>query len=422
VWHSLRRALRSRSIIIAELLLVAAAGVILTLVPQEGDTETTPGRPLPPLVARFSSLLALDHVLSSVWFSTLVALCSVTLGLVLWDQWRRVARVWGEQLTASHFHGAPFTSEFVSPGGAGPDRAEFRISGNVGILGTPIFHSGLMCVMVAGLLRVLFGQDAQVDLVEGEELPMDAQAYGAQWGGLFATPFVLTTPLRFDALQPSRYKGTGNLESLSATVTLGESRAATVAVNTPLDVGWERVYLTAIHGPVALLEHKGPEGEARGAAMMKDGDEQWVYTGQARLEHTLEVRTRVDLRQGSELPQQVEVRVMRRGGLVFAGMLTAGVVTEIAPGETLTLHGVRWWARFNGSRDKGTWLAYLGFVLSILGAMLMFGVSRVDTYTRVTTREDGQHVLLSMKPHRFAPIYADRFEELKKKLGHKEPP
>lgn len=317
---ALRRALRSRGVIVAELAAIAAAGAAMTV-------------------------LRAETVLYSPWFAVVVALTTVTLAIVLWDQWRRAFRRWATS------------------------RARLRL------VGTPLFHLGLLLVIVAGLLRALLGRDAVVDLVEGEELPASAGMWAAEWGGPLSRPFAVTRPVVFERLEPARYPS-GELEMVRARLVLGagdEPRPAAIAVNAPLAVGGERLYLTTTHGPAALIEVVAGGRAERVALLLRDDGHPGVYEGAAATASGLEVRVRGLAGAGGALPRRVETRVLRDEALLWVGGVAPGEVVPLSGGARLLLHDVRYWAQFRGSRDRALGLAYAGFALVVAGAMMMFG-------------------------------------------------
>jgi len=65
-----------------------------------------------------------------------------------------------------------------------------------------------------------------------------------------------------------------------------------------------------------------------------------------------------------------------------------------------------------GSHDPALWLAYLGFALVIAGAVLIFAVVKVDACVLVTPLGERERVFVALKPHRFAPLFQERFEQL----------
>lgn len=255
VWRTVRRFLQKPTVVIGELAAIALASVLGATIPQSG-TATAGAIEMfraPVWVASVVDLLGLDQIFSSAWFLTLVALAGCSLSLALNDQWRRAWRLWRRRGGSGKLSGAPFRYEVEVP--LSEPLRERRVctrdSLRLGLWGSPLFHLGLWLLVAAGLLRLLFGTDAVVDLVVGETLPPSPSAYGAQWPGLLARPFSLQDPLTLLDLQVETYPG-GSLQQFSAEVEVGGERR-TVAINAPLSSGAEMLYLTSTYGPAVQL-------------------------------------------------------------------------------------------------------------------------------------------------------------------------
>lgn len=414
-----RRWLRSPPVVTAEIVAIAALGALMTIVPQAdgGDGKAARLAAAHPAVAAWIRALQLDRITSSAWFLAALTLAGASLAVVLVDQWRTLFRLWGAPLTEASFRTAPYRRELARPAlrASPPGARSVTLSsrGRIGLAGSPVFHLGLMIVVIAGLVRALLGQDAVVRLIEGETLPPDPAAYGAQWGGPVAAPFALDAPLRFDQLIPARY-ASGEIERLAARVggVDAAGRAVELAVNTPLDLGDERLYLSALHGPAALVEASAGARRERVAAMLQETAEWGTYEATVFISSGLQLRLRGKIGPDSKVPSHLEARVLRRGGLLFLGAIGEGDTIALPGGETVSLRSIRYWAEFRGSRDPSATLAYVGFALVMLGALVMFAVIKVDTAVVVEATETGERVLLALRAQRFAPLFAERFERL----------
>ena len=424
----LRGRLRSRRLIVAEALALAALGALGAAIPQAAKVSAQQMQRFGegyPLVASVTGALGLQHIFSSPLFLTVVALATASLVTVTIDQWRHFLRTWKRPLGELYFVKASYRVEFERPAAgtaSSSPRQEIRSRGRLGELGSPLFHLGLLAVIVAALARTLFGADAVVDLIEGETLAPEPSAWAAQWPGPLARPFSLAVPLRFDELMAERYTS-GGLERLAARIELegmGSSSPTEVGVNTPLRLGARSLYLAALHGPAALLEVGSEAGSVRSALLLEQLSDGTIR-GVGEVGTGLEARLRAKIPVGSVgLPTTFEVRLLEWGSLAYSGVLRIGEVVEWAPGSSLILHDVRYWARFSGSRDHATWLAYGGFSMLVLGAVLIFSMVRVDTAVIVTPEGDRERVVVALRAARFAPLFAERFQEMVEREGGPE--
>jgi hypothetical protein len=421
-WRALHRRLHSPRLILVEIVAITLAGVVVAVVPQvgvEGADRLAQFRLQHPTLEPILEALGLHAVAGSWVFAGLFLLAAASLASAVVEQWRRARREGSLPLGPESFRSAAYRREVKrprAPGAALESRATYATSGRLGLFGSPAFHAGLLILVLAGLLRMLLAQDAAVDLLEGETLPPEPAAYGAQWGGPLAVPFALAFPLRLETLTSERWPD-GALKSFMAQVTLETPRgprAARLAVNTPLDVGSARVFLSALHGPAALLEADHPGGTERVAVLLRPVvGRQNAFQGSVTLRSGLEVRLRSGLGPDAGPPTTLETRILDGGALLFAGPLKAGAEVALGARGTVALPAIRSWAQFRGSRDRALPLAYLGFALAIVGATAMFTLVRVDTAVLVTPLADGQEsVVVALRAPRLAPLFAERFEAL----------
>lgn len=409
----LKRFIRSPRVIVFELLAIAASGAALTAIPQASDLGATRRFAVDhPALARAFHAVALDRVVHSPWFLLLVVLAAASLGNVLVEQWRRLGRQWRETLGEATFRSAAFRRELDRPATGGGPRATFSTAGRVGLLGTPVFHLGLMLIVLAGVGRALFAADATVELAEGQTLAPDPKVFDGGSQGPLAAPFAFPMPIRFERLAPERY-ASGALQQLAAALVVedaGGPRPEEIAINRPLDLGPDRLYLVAAHGPAALVELESNGAVERSLVLLRlQGT---AYEETSLHPGGLELRLRGQVGPDAALPATIEVRAVRGRDLLYVGSLRPGESAALPGGQALTLSGIRYWTTFQGARDRSAFLAYAGFLLAGLGAALMFTVVKVDTAVVVTPTPSGERVLVALRAHRFAPLYAERFERL----------
>ena len=432
-WRKVKRTLRLPRVIVGEIVGIAVAGVLGATIPQAGTSSVAQLARLRlhrPVVVALIDVFSLDHVFQSPWFLGLMLLTTASLSIVVHEQVRRLRLMWSQRPTAAQLRGAPFRAEFERPSrlaatdGQNDCKVEVRTRGRLGLAGSPVFHAGLLLVMVAGALRALFAVDAAVDLIEGETLPPTAGAWAAQWPGVLGRPFRLAGPVRLDAVRATRYEG-GNLRDLTVRVSLQRGNAVGVeeiGINRELRAPGGRLFLGSDFGPTALLEWrengKPPDRQAVLLASRGKGMYEAASLGPGRVRVFL--RAQVD-REGNR-PEGVEVRVVRVVGegsfpLLFVGLVPVGGEVSLPSGQTLTLHGVPYWARLRGSQDPALWLAYLGFTLVLVGASIIFTVVKVDTCVVVTPAGDRERVFVALRPQRFTPLFQERFARLVREQG-----
>ena len=370
---ALKRFLRAPKVIIGEIVGITFAGAL--------------GASLPNL-----------HIFQSVWFVALTLLTAASLVIVVAEQFRRALSQWRQPPAVASFQSAPFKTEFERPATTAIPQQKIWSERRLGLAGSLVFHVGLLCLIAAGALRALFATDATVDLLEGETLAPTAAAWSAQWPGLFAKTFQLDQPVTFESIKGSSY-ASGDLRELSAKLSAG-----TIGVNQQLHVNGSKIYLASEFGPAALLEWNGSQ---RVAAMLSAQGR-----GNFAAESAGPDGLTAFVHSNSTRPESVEVRVMRGGGLLFAGQLAVGQTLTLPGGASLALRGTPMWGRLHGSRDSALWLAYLGMILTMLGATMIFTLIKLDCCIVITPLGATERVFIALKPQRFAPLFHERFEKL----------
>ena len=240
-----RRFLRSPVLITVEIAVITLAGVIGASFPQastSGGAELAWLRDRAPALTEAGLAVGLDHVFQSVGFLCAVVMAAFSLLVVVIDQSRNVRRAWPVR---------------------GPAAA-----------GAPLFHIGLLLVLLAGGVRLLFSSQAVVDLMEGESLPPDDTHWGGQKTGRLAAPIHIAQSIRVGAVEPQRYPS-GDLRQLAVRLTLNEPGATrpsevTIPVNGSLALSGTRLFVGSDYGPSALIEWQGVAGRpVRTAALLK---------------------------------------------------------------------------------------------------------------------------------------------------------
>lgn len=418
---SIRRFLRSPRTIVAELAALALACAVGAAVPQTGSAsaeELARMQAATPVVRGLVDFFAADRLFTSGWFLAITTTAAASLLIVVAEQFRRVRTLWSQRLTRAHFQSAPFRAEFERPAGEAAARAlsETRIwsERRIGLTGSLLFHLGLLLVMLAGSLRALFATSAVVDLLESETLTAGVEAWETQHPGLLARPFTLDRPVTLRAVRATRYPN-GELGSLALDLEVaGETRE--LAINRELRTAGGRLFLGHDIGPAALLEISGPAGLRRERVLLTESSP-GLFTGIVELPGEVRAHLRSRMEATGAHPALVEARVMRGPALVRAAEIGVGETLSLPDGTAIALHGLPFWARLRGSHDPALGLAFAGLALLLIGSSVMFAVVKVDACVIVTPAGDREKVFVALRPHRFAPIFRERFEQLLREQG-----
>ena len=425
--RKVKQFLRAPKVIVGELVALALFGALGAALPQMGSStnmEIARLREAGPVVTKVVQWFALDHLFRSSGFLVATALAAASLLLVVLEQVRRFRCQWSQRLTEAHFQSAPLRAEFERPARAGQafclspfspsKQLGIRTERRIGLLGSPLFHAGLLLVILAGALRALFGTKAVVDLLEGETLPPRASAWSAQFPGILGKTFHLDGPVTLNEVKAAHYSD-GDLRDLKVRLSVPGKPGgaeAELAVNHDLKTRSGRLFLGFDFGPAVLIDWQSPgaatKHEAALLAKQGNGDFEGTCSGPGTLRAYLRARVGA----GGERPQIVEVRVMKDGALLFGGDVRVGQTVALYGGAKLVLRGAPFWARLRGSHDSALWLAYVGFALVMLGVTIIFGVVKLDWCVSVTSLGDRERVVVAFKPQRFAPLFEERFQRV----------
>ncbi len=427
-----KRFLLRPSVITVEIVGLTLAAIVGASLPQLGIARGEDVVRLYQSGPVFSALVeffSLDNVFGSAWFLGLTVLTAASLSIVVCQQLRRLPKAWRRPMSREDMQDAPYQIEFeraardhraaVADGPA--QRIAMRTTGRLGLAGSPLFHAGLLLIIVAGGLRALFAVNATVDLLEGESLPPTAEAWGAQWPAAAAEPLRLDVPLTLESVTVKRY-ATGALRDVRAVLSLDtEDRAVrkTVAINHEVQAPGGRLFLGADVGPTALVEWTQTGAEPLRDAVMLRSLGNGTYQKAFYLEGYIKVFVRADVDPDGNHPELLDVRIVdnERGALLFGGQMRPGDRVTLENGRTLTLHGVPFWTRLRASRDPSLWPAYLGFAMALIGIAILYAVIKVDTCVVVTPKGDREQVFVALRAQRFAPMYRERFERLVRAQG-----
>lgn len=417
------RFLRHPALIIGELACLVLAGVLGASLPPAGSA---PARELAswldrsPVSEELFKLLALDHVFRSGWFLAVALLTSASLTVIVIEQWKRICSQWSQRLTPAHFKNAPFQAEFERPSQSNAvGRTLCWSERRLGLASSGVFHLGLLLIMLAGALRALFASDAVVDLLEGETLAPNTQAWGAQFPGILASPVQTEVPIRLEEVKVTRYE-TGDLREMNTRLTLHRQTGSVqknVAVNHDLHIGKTRLFVGSDFGPSALIEWQSTGATSSREAILLRAVDRGQYEGISSGPNGMAAHLRAHLDYSNQKSKFLEVRVMKDNALLWAGYATSGQTLSAPGGIKLTIHGIPLWVRFHGSRDSALWLAYLGFALAMFGAALIFMVVKVDGCLMVTSLGDKERIFIALKPQKFAHLFQEKFKELVRENG-----
>jgi cytochrome c biogenesis protein ResB len=425
--YATKKFLRAPKVIVGEIAGLALLCVLGAALPQSGSAapaELARLQESGPFVLALIQTFALDHIFRGAGFLALASLTAASLLVIVFEQAKRLRAQWPRRLGLAHFQGAAFRAEFERPASSGSSAPTIKMwtKRRLGLAGSTVFHAGILTVIVAAALRALFGGDAVVDLFEGETLPPTAEAWAAQWPGVLAKPVRLDCPVTLNQVKVSRYPK-GDVRELAVQLAARrQDRIENVelAVNHDARIAGQRLFMGSEYGTAVFVEwHKGGLPVAREAALLAE-QSKGFFEGASAGPNQLRAYLRTFVDQEGNQSGRVEVRVMKDHALLFTGDARVNDTVKLPGGESLTLHGTAFWARLRGSRDAALWLAYAGFAMVMLGAMIIFCWVKVDGCLVITPLGEQERVFMALRPQRFAASYQDYFQKWVRQHGGPE--
>ena len=250
--------------------------------------------------------------------------------------------------------------------------------------GALALHAGLLLLIAAGLWAYAFEVRGFLQLMEGETFSGGEsellQVEKGRLAGSFNAPFRLTlNSLSHDYWENGAPRDFASLLLVEDSDGVREER---LELNSPLRLSGVSVFQSPHYGYSVTvgLKRKAnkeifthflldrPKSQGRPAV----GGSDFPTT-----DYQVSLRLKPDLGGGSFFLRDpaVEAIVSERGAVVYKGSLPAGKSVNFSGGE-LRVAGLRYWSGISLSRGRAAWIAYLGFTLCILGAVLIYARPR----------------------------------------------
>lgn len=296
-----------------------------------------------------SYLAPRQDLYASKWFWTLGAVSTAALAFTVQLQARALRR------------------------GGGADRARRW--------GSLVFHAGLMMVIIAGLAQSLLQKRGFIQLMEGEIfLGREGEFLETEKGSL-AGRIELPYGLRLDALRDAYWDDARHLRELASDLSLlrdGRAEPVRVAVNAPLLDSGFAVYQSPYYGHAISVELQRRDGQRLVTHFLLDraalpGKPEVGGASFATTDYlfTLHLNPDASGKTFSLSNPRVDIEVFKGGRPVYSGPLTDKPI--LAPGgDRFSLADIKPWSGFNIVDRQGLWLLRLGFVVTVLGAAILF--------------------------------------------------
>lgn len=331
-----------------------------------------------PVISVLFDAIGLSHVFSAWWFYLLLLLLLINL---------LVGTFVSVQSRLAYYSGSRTPRYESSGNGVLPDLCQLASlpqsvlagiiaekQGTLGLFGIPLFHIGIVMIVLAGTWSALEGYGAHFELSEG-------QVYEGQRGVLIADRGAYPSDqfegrIRLNAINvevvEKKY-----IKDLQATFSVQEEgselRTVVVETNKPLYIGSYRVYPDNTMGYTAVFKRILPSGKQKQLDIRFNVPiPEW---GQPyRLERIMPIELggtslfyKMLLVSGE--PPQFKLSVTKVGSEVFKGTLKPGEVADLSDYK-LEFLGVVPWLGFYLASDRPMVLMFIVFVITLIGFFL----------------------------------------------------
>lgn len=431
--------------VIGLIILIILSMLIGTLVPQIGDKSPSyfeAWRLGSPRTFYLVNILQLDRVYSSVWFLTLVCIILMALCYSVYSQIIRNSKKmhalppppgkW-DVITTGPALDCDSLAAYMKKLGYRPDshpgpnpddcgRLMIFSKNNVTRWGGAVFHFGLLLIIAAGMIGLAFHKRGFVQIIEGELFSGNHDGFLTRSIGPLQDRFDTTFETRLNAFSRS-YWDTDQIKDISSTLALidnsGSTREETVTVNHPVTFKGIRLYQTLNYGYALSFVMRGPDGGETVAHFMVDAPEtrNRPFTGSIGFPHTpyiFDMKFYPDISMNSfYLGRPVlSLKVMNDvSRVVFDALLRPGDVINIE-GNLFRFHAIAPWCGLRYVRSFDMSIAYAGFILSSLGATMIFLIPHKQFFLLT----EGAALLLHARTNRYKPLFREEVELIKRGL------
>ncbi|OGR03732.1 MAG: hypothetical protein A2511_04725 [Deltaproteobacteria bacterium RIFOXYD12_FULL_50_9] len=422
--------------LIVLLLLAAALGSLIPQVGAAGPAKLEAWRLGSPLLFAGATFLQLTHIYTSYWFLGLVVIIALALAQTVLQQIRK-NRLVSEPVLALDGVPVRWQNRAARPEQiiAVLQKKGYRLQakpGNkllyrrfaVGRWGSAIFHLGLLIIVLAGLLALLFQQRGYVQVIEGDLFSGQSADFFSRDLGLLQKGFDTGFPVFLNKLSPEYWEN-GKLKNLAASLIFPENGSAepehaALGINRPVSRHGVRILQGLDFGYTVSLMHTAPDGKEYPLHFMLTNpqDPAKPFTGNGNLPlpgYRVALQFYPDLSMHSPVLGKpiLWLTMERQGkGTVFNGLVPPGGSIPCGEGA-LSFYRVSWWSGLIFMRTPDMTLAYSGFILACLGAVLLY----LFQHRTISVIFIDQGVVVTGRCSRYRPLFAEELAGITKELA-----
>lgn len=379
----LLNALTSRRVSLALMVFIVFAAIVGVVVPQRSLTSIDTFAQWEsdnPLVAGVVGALSFDHVFSSWWFLSGLALFGLSLTVATWRMlrtaWLRSTRAASPRIVLADAAVADIAARARGAGyrpvrGAGTHVRLVRHQ--VGWWGPSVLHVGMVLTLLAATISLALTSRAVVDLSIDEVFEPGGEFLVVEPDFFGGTPN-LNTALRFDGLT-TEYWPTGELQSWVLTMSVADNAMGWLTYestpNDPLDVQGHTIYLSVgDFGNAAFVTFADSAGEEQSlrVSFPQYGGDEPSYTDVVLSDGTL-----LEARWDPQGARGEKLLTIREAGEAGDRRVTLDEGDAAMFGDlSVDFEFAGQWARLIVVRPIAVLPLFLGFAIIALGSLMIY--------------------------------------------------
>jgi len=423
--------------IISLIILTLAACLIGFLVPQITDKspsffETWQENNI--YTYRFVTRLQLHQVYTSYWFLGLVCLIAISLLSSLYAQIKKNLNYrlkCGTQnteyrtLNTDKIRTALHKKRYREQGFINEGNKLIFTKNSISRWGSVIFHAGLLLVVISAILVLCFQNRGFVQLIEGDTFVGKESGFIVKSRGALAGEYN-TVFYTFLSKLDHTYWETGKLKHLESSLTIVEDKEQTdkkVSINNPLFIKGTNIYQSDDYGYTLSFVLKKLTGEKvvshfnidRASNVRKHAIGKSDYPMSP---YIVEMKFLPDLEKKSFYLNKPIVYLNIAEGLnnVFSGLVIPGDAVKIKD-DILHFTGVRYWSGLIFVKNPGMSIAYIGFVIVIIGLVIMFLLPYKEIHLSFDPVQEVYNI--TGKTKKYEAIFNEELDEIRGEIEKK---
>ncbi len=402
-------------VVIVLFILAAAAISLGTLIPQIGSASPAffeHWRRQSPRIYFMVDLFQLNQIFTSGWFLTLACIIELALGYSIFRQFvNNIRKKQGAPPSAACREAIPCATPPSWDRIAGPlksrgyspqhqDETFYLFAKHpFARWGSLILHSGLFLLITAGFIHLTFQQRGFAQIIEGRVSSGREEMFLSTSLGLLQKRFDPGFQTLLNKFTHS-YWDTGSIKEINSSILLFDDsgsvspREETVAVNHPVTYKGVRIHQSYEYGYTVsfMLTKPGGKSTLTHFPLYNPDTPGAPWTGgggfaKSPYFFTIQLFPSLSRKSPSQGHPILYLRVSRPGaGQVFDGLLPPGK-SILLDGNLLQFFRLSWWSGLIYEKGSDMPVAYAGFGVICLGAMLMFFFSHREIYVTMQDSE-----------------------------------